>query len=1015
MHNKLLHALSIFLVCFIHTSAQEIFIERLDQNDGLPSLEINDITQTSDGRMWIAHGNGVSSFDGIRFTTYNFKDGLRQAYQNKLCISHSDTLFSLSANNEVCISKFHNNSWVEINQTTDIPSSYRITGFEIVNMQGEEMIFVSDKQTGIYYYDSDWHYISTDELGCKQVNSLVAFQNAILIGTDKGFREFSDGTITQTTNSFIPDTNRDIKAFYIADDNSLIFLMGKSICTLVSGTFKKIGTLNSNIIMDGEFSDIHISENVFGDIIIGDATQLYKIEKNPFRIMVIEYDFSVTTEGVSCLYEDDYKNTWVGTYRGISIFRPSIIKNYDKKNGLTENEVTSIIRISDGEYILGHNMGISFFDGNKTLSYLPLSESTNFNIKTRVLDITTDYDGTTWFASSHIGFGVIKNKKISWINDKNFSETKLYHSILYDTINQRLWCSMNNGTGYFDKNNIFHRIPEIKGVSRKIFKLSDGRIYFATIKDGIYYIGENDSITHIINTHKGKEENNIFSIFLDEKNILWCGTNMGLRCYNNGIFYNNLEGLPQINSPIYQINSDNNNNIWIGTNNSVFRYNETRLLEYTQYEGYNSNETNRSAFGVDSNGNILIGGSGGLSIFNSQKINDWHSGSIPNCEITAIQVDSVSYSAFSNITLPYNTNTILLNFTPIVSSGRSSLVQQVMLAGLDNSWKTIDDRFVRTALYSNLPPGTYNFMYRVSNDDGRTWCRAAISDNIVIESPFWKKTYFIIIIMILIFTFGVLLFYVVTRSNYAKKLERDVQQRTSELENLNHEKDVFLSIIAHDLKSPFNAIIGFSEILKNEYDSFDEKEKKSFVTNIHEASENTFKLIEKLLDWSRANAGRIEFTPTIVDLSVVATLMIKTYRNAASKKDIIIKSLIGYHSKIYADQNLLETIFRNLISNAIKYTNPHGEIIINAEKQGDEYVAISISDNGIGIDKETLKTIFQINKKISTPGTHEETGTGLGLLVVKEFVEINGGTITVSSTPGKGSVFTFTVPSKDLS
>ena len=238
-----------------------------------------------------------------------------------------------------------------------------------------------------------------------------------------------------------------------------------------------------------------------------------------------------------------------------------------------------------------------------------------------------------------------------------------------------------------------------------------------------------------------------------------------------------------------------------------------------------------------------------------------------------------------------------------------------------------------------------------------------------------------------------------------------LEKRTLQLQNANNEKDKFFSIIAHDLRSPFNAIIGFSEILNTDYDSYTEEEKKLFISNIHEASENTYKLIEKLLDWSRAKTGRLKYEPSMIDLSLIGTSMTHTYRNAANKKDIVIKSLIGYHSKVYADKNLLETIFRNLISNAIKYTNPGGEIILTAKKE-DEMTRISIRDTGTGMDHDTVKSLFYIDKKSSTPGTQDERGTGLGLLVVKEFVETNGGTIKVESELGKGSEFSFTVPSK---
>ncbi len=229
------------------------------------------------------------------------------------------------------------------------------------------------------------------------------------------------------------------------------------------------------------------------------------------------------------------------------------------------------------------------------------------------------------------------------------------------------------------------------------------------------------------------------------------------------------------------------------------------------------------------------------------------------------------------------------------------------------------------------------------------------------------------------------------------------------LRNVNAMKDKFFSIIAHDLKNPFNAIIGFSNLLYEAYDNFDEKQRKSFIKNICDASENTFKLLQNLLEWSRTQTGTFEYVPEIIDLSIIASENISVLNSNADSKKIEIKSTIPYNTIAFADENMTKTIIRNLISNAIKFTNTNGKVTISAILKNNE-VQVSVTDNGIGISQENISRLFRIDDPFKVAGTANEQGTGLGLILCKEFVEKNGGKIWVESATGVGSSFIFTLP-----
>ncbi|MBE0646280.1 MAG: PAS domain S-box protein [Bacteroidales bacterium] len=250
------------------------------------------------------------------------------------------------------------------------------------------------------------------------------------------------------------------------------------------------------------------------------------------------------------------------------------------------------------------------------------------------------------------------------------------------------------------------------------------------------------------------------------------------------------------------------------------------------------------------------------------------------------------------------------------------------------------------------------------------------------------------------------------------QISLSIQRRQSEealrvseanLREVNSSKDKFFSIIAHDLRGPFNAIIGFSELLNSEFDEFNETEQKSMIRNIHEASLSTFKLLENLLEWSRIQTGRTKPNPDLVDLSTVVNSSLTFLKPQSEKKTIKVFSTIQFGTMAFCDENMITTVIRNLISNAIKFTNSGGEIRLSAIEKG-KTVELSVVDNGIGIHPENIGKLFQIDESFKTGGTEGERGTGLGLLLCREFIELNDGKIWVTSVPGKGSKFCISLP-----
>jgi signal transduction histidine kinase len=230
-----------------------------------------------------------------------------------------------------------------------------------------------------------------------------------------------------------------------------------------------------------------------------------------------------------------------------------------------------------------------------------------------------------------------------------------------------------------------------------------------------------------------------------------------------------------------------------------------------------------------------------------------------------------------------------------------------------------------------------------------------------------------------------------------------------ELKKLNSSKDKFLSILSHDIKSPFISILGFSEILKTEMDDLSKEEIKDMVEKIYSTSKDTYKFIENLLHWSMLESGKMEAIPENIVLNELVNNIISLLSGFAEQKNIELINNVSDNLFAYADRNMIFSLFQNLISNAIKFTSSGGSVKAQA-KSMNGFVEIKISDTGIGIEKLKLESLFELKSKDSTQGTSGELGTGFGLVLCKQFVKENKGQISVESELGKGTVFTILFP-----
>jgi len=242
-----------------------------------------------------------------------------------------------------------------------------------------------------------------------------------------------------------------------------------------------------------------------------------------------------------------------------------------------------------------------------------------------------------------------------------------------------------------------------------------------------------------------------------------------------------------------------------------------------------------------------------------------------------------------------------------------------------------------------------------------------------------------------------------------KEAQVKIEAQRDELELLNQQKNKFFSIIAHDLKGPFTTLLGYSSLMSEMIDRLDRKKIVESATAVHTAAERVFKLLENLLEWSRLQMEGTDFKPAPLDLKEIIDANVKLFAPLAVDKKIVLGSNRTQALEVYADANMVDTIVRNLVNNAIKFTIEGGTVTLSARRKG-KLAEVEVTDTGVGIPADKMSRLFRLDEKTSTTGTGGETGTGLGLQLCKELVEKQDGRIQVASTEGEGSVFRFTLP-----
>jgi signal transduction histidine kinase/ligand-binding sensor domain-containing protein len=763
----------------------------------------------------------------------------------------------------------------------------------------------------------------------------------------------------------------------------------------------------------------------------------FKVYRHTDSPTSLSYSFT------GCFYEDHEGMIWIGTDGGgVNVFDPvkgsfKAFKNIKSDPySISGNVIRSITEDKDHDiWIATWDEGLNRYDRktNKFYRFLPEKDNPASISGRSVWNIILDHDDILWLACYTVGvdqfrknLGVIRRFRFNTEDSTSISSDQSF--FFYEDFEENMWICTENGLNRYDR------------------KTNSFRIY-------------------------NFPDNELAAFYRDKQGKLWVGSNTkGLYfCNEDGSIiktYNISNGL--LNNRIQAIVADNSGNLWLSTNGGISRFDPKteKFRNYTKEDGLQSDQFFQQSFLKTSKGELYFGGFNGFNSFfpDSLKDNDF----IPNVYITDFQIfnkpvpSGVPGSQFEThiseakeLKLEWNQSVFSFSFSAINYTAPGKNQYAYMMEGFETDWN-YTNASRRYVTYTNLNPGEYTFKVKASNNDG-VWNNKGVSLRIIILPPWWKTLWFILtsVSMIIFLVVAVFLLRVRSLKNQKKLLEKLILLKTAELQEknddlirqavklnnsnllleerqklieaqrkellnqkeelikmndelheLNASKDKFFSIIAHDLKNPFNIIIGLSGILKEDITSGNHVSVEESVSVINSSAVQTYRLLENLLDWANSQRGKLSFNLESIKLNEILREEFNMLDDIAKGKNIVLRSYVDNSLVVVADRNMIKTIFRNLISNAIKFTHRNGIVEVRAVT-GKNNTEISVSDNGIGMSEEVMAKLFRIDANLTTRGTENEKGTGLGLFLCKEFVEKHGGKISVESKPGKGSVFRF--------
>ncbi len=1023
----LIAKITLLIYVQVFSQVQNNFVH-LTVEKGLKNSVIYETIQDADGLMWFASKDGLNNYDGYNFKHYSLGENPHLAPLDNvitsLKINTNSVLYCGTASGRIYY----------LDRKKDEFSLLETKGNNPINSRIQCLLTESNKglwiglSTGLYYFDLNNSQIKKIEKISSQVHSLHRDSKGDLwVGTQNGFfyLKNNNGEYNIVQNPKLQEfTKRFIITSIVEDENNRIWIGTQKNGLFVWDTKAEIALELSDEITNS-IASLNVKDIVYSsdNIIVGiDGFGVIVINSN-LKIQSkythkSDVPTSLSSSGVYDIFIDKDKSLWIATYGGGVNYLSSQNKGFttlrhepNNENSLSNNTVRAVLEYPENILWFGTKNGINIFNRNTGEWKLVDLNDHNSGAGTIILSFALSKQNYVWAATYGKGLFRIdpvtyKSEKIVFRNKDGKEINSEFLFVVYSDSKGRIWTG-----GIRDKLSVFN--PETGIASEKdmintnsIIESSWGKFYIGTI-DGIFEVDENTLGVSRPKPHNTWiNQSRIFCIaedVTDNGKKLWIGAEGGgfaaWDVENSTYeFFSTHNDAPS--NFVYGILFENSDRLWLSTTGGVscFDNKKKTFTNYDYTDGLSCREFNYGAYGKTHKGEMIFGGQHGCTIFHPDSI--YNCKIIPKVVFTGFELFGKTQSIYTEgspllkhinnqdfIELNYNQNSVSFDFAAINFPNPQKVRYKWKLENFDNNWSASNS--TREAIYTSLPSGEYIFKVKASNHDS-LWGDNTRTVTLKINPPFWQTwwaylSYFIVLSLIL---------YSIIQINKMRLNEKHITEKTR-----------FFINIAHDLRTPLTLIKAPLEQLSRKNET-----KNDNLTLAQRSVDRLNRLVNQLMDFQKADLSKLQFRPASYQFITFVSETVASFEPLLKEKQIsLTRDFPSQDFEMWFDKDKIEKIIYNLLSNAVKYTPNEGDIKIKITKEKKK-CRISVKDNGIGIPENQHKQIFKRYYRATNVVNSQETGSGVGLMLVKKLVEIHKGKITFESIENQGTQFEITLP-----
>ncbi|MDR7211703.1 two-component regulator propeller domain-containing protein [Flavobacterium piscis] len=1046
------------LIMFYYSNSQNIKFTHYNDNNGLSHNSVRHIVQDKKGFLWFGTFSGLNRFDGYQFKNYmSSSPGINKLYNDDITALELDEESNhlwIGTRKGLTLFKMDTQVFVTFLQQKNNPNSLPEEEIRSVHVDKFKRVWVGTKNQGAYmFFLKENRFEKIPIKGFDYVKEIFEDKKGnIWVGSyDKGsvakITLDSKGAIVKMNNYTLTVPNSNVKNPYInfiyEDAKSDIFIgtreglykldkKNDSFTNLYIENKEIRGSLGPYFLSVAQAPDGKYWVGTLGGLLV--CKQLEDIQEGNYKwyYSILSDNTSIVDNLVSALYFDASGVLWIGTEDGLDKYDPyenqfTLNKDISRYIGNQAPRIRGFSKTYDGKVIVVTNHNGLFISSSN--GFIPLHN--------KAKDIASIYsdDGKIFYCGLWNGNVLVYNYTANTSKEikAGFETSPVF---AFNKIGDQSMMVGSFGEGAVILNTKTLVIETSKGKLLPGFQINaiekdtKNNVWFAT-ETGVVRFNNVSGKIETYKTFSKKEnmvphEDNVSDIMADKKGKIWASTRFGLCQYdavkNKFITITNFKELS--GKWITDMLSDANGDLWLNINNNSIAWVKSDLKDINVYHVNSGNRLDVFSSGgfFNFNSNIYLGGKNGIISFSPQtmKRNKWapvpvitefkiqNEEVFPEMEINGQVPLLKDLNYGKKVELNYKNRNFSLQFSTPSFANEKLNKFQYMLEGFDKEWIT-ENSNSRTVQYTNLYPGSYVFKIKSSNSDGH-WSKV-VSYQIKILPPFWLTPIsFLLVFLLLGFIFYFIRREIKNRIRLKQELLTEKVNREHDIK-LNNEKLRFFTNISHELRTPLTLILGPAKQLLDESNNATDYEKSRY-NLIYQNASRLLNLVNQVLDFRKAQSGELKLKVSKTDILTYSKNIFESFKEMAYNKKIKLNFIAEAENITgWVDNDKYDKILYNLLSNALKFTNKYGnvDLLIRLKNTTEEILIIEVSDDGIGIPLKSQEKIFKRFYQATNSKAHN-TGSGIGLSLVKSLVALHKGAITVESTLGKGSTFRVEIP-----